>query len=56
MIKNINISCQTSCIVGEKSKQSRQFCSLLECHFQLVAGKNRCVVSVVSVCEIFLRY
>ena len=25
---------------------------MLECHLQLVAGKNRCVVSVVSVCEI----
>ena len=38
-----------------EDKQSRQFISLLECHFQLVAGKKRCVVSVVSVCEILLR-
>ena len=39
-----------------ENKQSRQLLSLLKSHFQLVAGKKRCVVSVVSVCKILLRY
>ena len=39
-----------------EDKESRKLWSLLECHFQSVAGKKRCLVSVVSVCEIILPY
>ena len=39
-----------------ENKESRQLWSLLECYFQGVAGKKRCVVSVISVCNILLPY